>query len=95
MSKHAHTPGPWHIEIKSPMTVYKEACYAIYGKDGLLPIVTIPITGHETDADADLIAAAPELLEALEEVLDTDSHSGWGEVHHKALQLIKKIKGES
>lgn len=49
--KAAHTPGPWHCDtgLQGPM---------IKGGDGL-PICMVPNL-----ADADLIAAAPALLEA-------------------------------
>lgn len=53
MTKHKHTPAPWEIE-----TIESEDClsYAILGCQ----------YESEKQANARLIAAAPELLEALE-----------------------------
>lgn len=64
-----HTPGPWSINPKggTPMV-------GIDLQDGgeLLPIVEV-VYGYnnaEAKANAHLIAAAPELLEALKNLLD-------------------------
>lgn len=56
MSK--HTPGPWHHEIDT-----------VFIRDG---VSVQPVTHHMDSqgmADARLIAAAPDLLEALEAML--------------------------
>ena len=63
MSK--HTPGPWvavartnaHIEIEAP----GQPSYSAK------KVATVSLTNHE--ANARLIAAAPELLEALKELM--------------------------
>ena len=62
----AHTPAPWHIDM-SPIDCGTD----IRAKDGTM---LAQVVGHgthakEKGANADLIAAAPELLAALREAL--------------------------
>ncbi len=90
MSK--HTPGPWIFEervagfdILAPESVYYVAEYL--GVDcGVIDNI----------ADACLIAAAPELLEALENLLKV--HEGEGGTQHNAADMARaalaKAKGE-
>ena len=73
-----HTPGPWT----------KLGAY-MYGRDGQWPITEVQYGKRdpvEDDANANLIAAAPDLLEALEAVqafLDcTICGSDWPCVDH-------------
>ena len=65
-----HTPGPWIVyDPEMPDT---EATYGIDGPDGQ-PVVYFGLTkndGINLIEDARLIAAAPELLEALKELAD-------------------------
>lgn len=62
-----HTAAPWHIGTPPP-----NGEQAIGAQNGMM--VAIATTGvgmkEETLANARLIAAAPELLEALKDVLD-------------------------
>ncbi|MFC6998031.1 hypothetical protein [Rufibacter roseus] len=69
------TPGPWHVGYASPES--KENCtLAVWQKEALdsgfgsvICKVSPELTANVTDeANARLIAAAPELLEALEEL---------------------------
>ena len=73
MSK--HTPGPWFVNLagseRNWQFVYDE-CYVYApgsGVDDVAVAATIadPLTGKPSEADARLISAAPELLEALED----------------------------
>jgi len=63
-----HTPGPWHRGIAhgNPLLIFENA------KDArLVASASIPhFTAHEREANARLIAAAPDLLEALQAVVD-------------------------
>ena len=61
-----HTPGPWHVEQMDYLTVFAEDDREKYcGR----PVAIIRHSRVlECDADARLIAAAPELLEALTKV---------------------------
>lgn len=55
-----HTPGPWSVE-KDGSAEHRNEANVINGADG-----TMIVYGQVNDADARLIAAAPELLEALQ-----------------------------
>jgi hypothetical protein len=59
MTNTQHTPGPWRIG---------DAGFTVFGppKPGALPETIAPVKNR---ANARLIAAAPELLEVLEDVL--------------------------
>ena len=58
MSK--HTPGPW-CAVED--TIFKD-----YG-DKAYPVASVESWGEDTDHNARLIAAAPDLLEALKELV--------------------------
>jgi hypothetical protein len=93
-----HTPGPWNKRALRSLLRFGEKNDGPWndgGDDGLW------MPGED---DADLIAAAPELLEALEDLL-----GGWGyirqvhgdlygvgsdQVEAKAESAIKKARGE-
>ena len=59
----AHTPGPWTILPNTPHFVR-----AMHPTEGMQPVATVYHFDGELDANARLIAAAPELLEALERI---------------------------
>jgi hypothetical protein len=91
MSK--HTPGPWVFFDDHP----EKVVYHIREKNHLYDIATIyryesnPI---DTLADARLIAAAPELLEALEALLVQVEQYGHKPECDAARAAIAKAKGE-
>ena len=69
----AHTPGPWVID----------PCWDILGNtdDGngmVCQITTDAVPRDEAEANARLIAAAPELLEALREATSALKGNGYG-----------------
>ena len=84
MSK--HTEGPWK----------HSTTYSVYGQNKMVASVYGDDPECKPDdrlkANATLIAAAPELLEALEEVIAISDrkHDVWD----KAKQAIAKAKGE-
>lgn len=55
-----HTPGPWHLTTYAPTTLDQVTYYGVGA-----PNSRTTIAGPLNEADARLIAAAPELLEAL------------------------------
>lgn len=74
-----HTKGPWEAE----------QC-AIHTPNFIVAYVDGPANNiKEAQANARLIASAPELLEALEEVMDNTDYSdaAW---YDKALEVLKK-----
>ena len=98
-----HTPGPWigagpsfgdqFPRYTTEITTEDEP----YG-DGHIQICELPFHHHdeENEANARLIAAAPDLLEALKEMLDSheDACTGYGEgAADKARSAIAKATG--
>lgn len=83
-----HTPGPWTFE---PGTI-DDFPYVIYGEDCLC-------VESGKDSDARLIAAAPDLLEALERTLSwLTSYKGEGTMgpngpYEQARAAISKATG--
>ena len=58
---HTHTDSPWHLGKRAGNP-------AIYGKDGTEIVEILHVLTTEWRENARLIAAAPELLAALEEM---------------------------
>ncbi len=56
----AHTPGPWHVKAG-------QSCQHVVSEDGYFSTGCISFDG-QSDANARLIATAPELLAACREV---------------------------
>ena len=85
MSKQTHTPGPWFVSDLVRQSVEIGAS-----------VVRMPIGKHDA-ADARLIAAAPELLEALEAMVDDVDNDAPGAFSgvQKARTAIAKAKGKS
>ena len=61
-----HTPGPWYVEMCGSTGDYDILCDQLTGH----PLLAVVFNrfGNSRD-DADLIAAAPDMLEALREAL--------------------------
>jgi len=74
-----HTPGPWTTEEMQELLASGErrpSTYISASNGWASPKRTVAIVGHwrdrpDPEADARLIAAAPELLEALETIMDS------------------------
>lgn len=96
-----YTPGPWRIEpdFQGFIIVGRPKWGAIRcGVEGEWDVAEIDTDGEDDEANAHLIAAAPELLEALEGLLDLSSESG--EIDRRlafkdARAAIAKAKGEA
>jgi hypothetical protein len=89
-----HTPGPWAVEdsIDGPI-VYSEKTEVIISdcKNFAVPFGSI----HEQcSANARLIAAAPELLDALLAIAGDEVQRVNGDLHKKARAAIAKARGE-
>ena len=91
-----HTPGPWHIGVRQP-----NSDKFIYGKDGTEVANCDRLTNfaHENEANARLIAAAPDLLELVRRMgAHIADQCGEGLVHPLAAEaraLIAKATGEN
>jgi len=91
-----HTPGPWEIHPQF------DSCYRDISAPNHIALARVVWRFEEEDrspsceANAHLIAAAPELLEALENLLKV--HEGEGGTQHHAGDMaraaIAKAKGE-
>jgi hypothetical protein len=106
--KHAPTPGPWRVGNNSVMN----GVQILKDYDGIrqhsITICTMPDRGRGRTANARLIAAAPDLLEALERVAHIpcehpqgghctmlSKHSGHECPWCQIRKAITKAKGES
>ena len=68
-----HTPGPWDCEMRNPAGIKWDAI--IRSKEKRDPICSVFMAGYmakEADANARLIAAAPDMLMALKYVMDDE-----------------------
>lgn len=78
MNDTQHTPGPWKIGTPGP-----NGCYTIGTEKGGLMTAIIahsirePKEEQEAKANARLVAAAPDMLEALELYLKSEGNTDW------------------
>ena len=91
MKEQRHTPGPWEVDTgRDGAVIYK-------AKEGT--VATLPTDLKRYLANAYLIAAAPEMLEALVSlvfVVETGAGSQASDWRlEQAKKVIKKIKGET
>jgi hypothetical protein len=89
-----HTQGPWSACDVGDYTDFDGRSRVILGDD--MRIAVVHVSCDETSANADLIAAAPELLEALQAVCDEqDGNEGHAsaEAYDKARAAIAKATG--
>ena len=99
----SHTPGPW-TAISDPLHFHSLTTIIAGNVVRGIPQVRIDVGGKadigELEENARLIAAAPELLEALEELyhLIDDAHDGdrvfTFELAQKAKSVIAKARGQ-
>ena len=94
----AHTPGPWRLEPVNDRSI-NHLCPVDPNDLSLLTVVMqdeTPFAAVYNDADARLIAAAPELLEALKAICDEqDERQGYAsiETYDRARAAIAKATG--
>jgi hypothetical protein len=75
----AHTPGPWVAEQRTPKAAFNnEPYWRVLAADGSM--MYVGNGASEDEADARLIAAAPCLLAALRNLLDSTFEDGAGNV---------------
>ena len=108
MNKTTHTPGPWNITYNGTYGPYVDAPYndkSGYGAAshdvGIETDSICAPRGPNAKANAQLIAAAPDLLDALEKLraawVRTDSGQSLAMAHamKKANSAIASAKGEA
>ena len=89
-----HTPGPWRVDSSGWSVEAKEQGTSLYVR--LMAMKIMPWGSRTAEANALLIAAAPELLEALESYVKNDEDDSGGEgaaVYTKAINSIAKARG--
>lgn len=59
--KTKHTPGPWRYRLRGS----GKGCDVLAGEGRQVEVVAYDVHGRTAEADAALIAAAPDLLDAL------------------------------
>jgi hypothetical protein len=90
VSESKHTPGPWTVG-KS------DAGFSIYAGDLLIVDLVSGILDDEADANASLIAAAPDLLEALHQITMLDEivydphNEEWLDSYRAARQAVAAV----
>lgn len=102
MSKQQHTPGPWHVVLSdnaTPHILHEHGCDSSDFSDFSSRVCVMPaeiVADYNSLANARLIAAAPELLEALEMVRDyVVTMKGRGHEYQIFIDAaIAKAKGE-
>ena len=92
MSDTKHTPGPWQVQIV-------DGVVSVVHEGGFVFDSAFEVDEGPGEADAHLIAAAPDLLAACEVALKSAiSFLGDGEtspVRRKLLAAIRKAEGET
>ena len=84
--KHAHTPGPWELVQERDYLNIQET------KTNLIVAQFCSVS----EANARLIAAAPEMYDVLSELLDTLEMSkgyGFDEEYDKLREVLAKVDG--
>ena len=92
-----HTPGPWEIDEGDGMAIAKVSCFAITAP--CMPNVGSGLSRDENAANARLIAAAPDLLDALRHMQSCQScaQADWSACPRggqQAIAAIAKAEGQ-
>lgn len=97
MTQFKGTPGPWRVSEKRGdlIDIRHENNEPGAMSLNLAHVVARQSWLKEAEANAHLIAAAPELLEALQACLSWVNNGIARDVHVKATKAIKKALGES
>ena len=94
MEKQQHTPGPWVQPMQANGANVRHP--HIISDGGEIAITTWQGSEQKTNANARLIASAPDLLEALEEIVSAADGDGWSQIDadlRKARAAIAKATG--
>jgi hypothetical protein len=80
--KDTHTPGPWHLATDGRTIAHTPA-------DPDAPRLIARVGGPKQKGDARLIAAAPELLDALQRIKGTTDPARMWQIASDALAKVK------
>jgi hypothetical protein len=89
MTKTTHTPGPWSTGANSTLSIFSPIVNGAY-KTTVAEACTQKIGIEEAEANAKLIAAAPDLLQALIEVKRIGGFGSDGTIGQTINAAIKK-----
>lgn len=81
------TPGPWVHRPAGPSVPADAAVFPVHG--------AVPVAEVISSRDAPLIAAAPDLLDALTKLLERSSGEYWPIEQEMARAAIAKAEGRS
>lgn len=84
----AHTPGPWHAPFDDSLAWSQDLDVNIADKDGIKVATVNTDRLRECRANANLIAASPELLEALRAI----SSGTWNKADEHSHELDDALK---
>ena len=98
MNKTNWTPGPWEVQRDSGLRIYitqpndaKNRVPGYYAE-----VRRFTPNANQVEANAKLIAAAPDLYDALELLVDTNDSGGWPSAAIViARAALAKARGES
>ena len=85
----SYTPGPWTAQPDPKAIMGDDWCI---GAQGYIDMIAVC-----SERDARLIAAAPDLYEALKEIVDAADGTGWDQLEAtftRARAALKKARGE-
>ena len=97
MSSNPWTPGPWMARHRASGSSSKVAAMRVW-TENWVKVASITDTGATTQANARLIAAAPEMAEALEALVGFVEHLGFSAKHGSAgnaRALLARIRGDA
>jgi hypothetical protein len=92
-----HTPGPWtadKLQDRDTFNIFANGFVSAMCQVSCMENSTRFTSGNEVAANARLIAAAPELLEALLLCVDALEDGHWQETKQAARAAIAKATGE-
>jgi hypothetical protein len=87
-----HTPGPWAVD-RFTSKKRGEHYRGIIQESGEFWIANLPAEHEYAEGDANLIAAAPELLAELENLHELISINGFDDHSERVQRLINKARG--
>ena len=100
MTEAKHTPGPWSVEVDSPSGIGRThavyVCSAAGWPEGQLARVNVQDGLGEREANARLIAAAPELLATLKDACEEiERLREYANNHGGMIDEIEYVEGRS